>query len=120
MQELPDSISKAQIDNIISSVGEEIAESLLEEVFQFFSEDSAVSIKKFNQYFDQGDLVQLQKTAHHLKGAAMNLGMDSISSICIKLEKFSGDLPCPKVRVLLDDLFGQLEIVNEWISTAFQ
>lgn len=120
MQALPDYISRGQIDNIISSVGEEIADALLEEVFQIFSEDSAVSIKEFDQYFDQGDLVSFKKTAHHLKGASINLGMEEIGSICVQLENYSGEFPTPEIRVLLDSLFEKLKTLNTWISTAFQ
>lgn len=119
MQELPDYISKIQIDNIINSVGEDIADSLLQEIFQVFAEDSLVSINKFNQYFEQGDLESLKKTAHHLKGASMNLGLDAIASICLKLENHSNDLPSSEVRSLLDDLFEKLTILNCWIATAF-
>ncbi|MCO4781244.1 MAG: Hpt domain-containing protein [Candidatus Cloacimonetes bacterium] len=119
MKELPDYISRGQIDNIISSVGEEIADTLLEEVFQIFSEDSRTSIEKFNQFFDQGDLMAFQKTAHHLKGAAINLGLDEVGSICMQFENYTGELPSSEIRVVLDDLINKLRVLNEWISTAF-
>ena len=81
MQNLPEYISKSQIDNIIDSVGEDVAEAILDEIFHVFSEDSLSTLNSLEKAYDQASSDDLNKAAHHLKGAAINLGLNEIFSI---------------------------------------
>ncbi|MCJ8345141.1 Hpt domain-containing protein [bacterium] len=119
MKNLPDFISEDQINNIIDSVGEDIAHELLKEVFAVYSEDALVIMKRFEDSIHDKDLQEFHKVAHHLKGASSNLGLNEIAALCQFLEKYTGAFPSSEITTSIQDLTLKFDALNVWIAEAF-
>ncbi|PCJ17914.1 MAG: hypothetical protein COB02_12670 [Candidatus Cloacimonadota bacterium] len=76
-------------------------------------------INRLNKACESSDPIELGKAAHHLKGASLNLGLNEISAICLKLENSSKNLSKDEIKSFIQDLSNKLEVFNQWAKTAF-
>lgn len=64
---------------------------ILEEEFpalvSTYVQDSAVRVKDMQDAFVRGDMEALRKSAHSLKGASANLGLELLTDLCRELEE---------------------------------
>jgi len=82
-------------------------EELTRTIVSAFSNDIATQIDKLEQFIDAGDLQEMERKAHTIKGAAANVGAHVLQEIAFALEKagntgnidgVEGDLEKLKIR----------------------
>ena len=71
------------------------------------------NIKKIEKALNTGDLKELERAAHSLKGAAAQFGAVTLSAIAEKLEQFAEDADIEKAK----NLFSQLKTAREKVES---
>jgi two-component system sensor histidine kinase/response regulator len=80
-------------------------QEFLRELLEIFRQDGRANLEKARSQMAQGDLSELSRTAHTLKGMLKNLAMGSAAKTAAALEKAAGDAQTEQSQELL----GQLE-----------
>ena len=60
--------------------------SFLKELVDLFSHDSETSLKELNDSLREGDLVNVRKVAHRLKGSALSIGANRLAALASEIE----------------------------------
>ncbi|MDZ4818444.1 MAG: response regulator, partial [Planctomycetota bacterium] len=89
--------------------------ALLQQIFNSFHEDSVERILTLRRAVEVGDAVSVNKVAHALNGAALNVGAQSMANISARLEAMaSADLPDGALK-LIEQLQVEFARVTEEI-----
>jgi HPt (histidine-containing phosphotransfer) domain-containing protein len=90
-------------------------EELLQEVIELFLEDMPKQVSLLQQHLDAGNVEEMGRTAHGVKGAAANIGAERVREAALLIEEAGkvGDLSLgvdlvAALRVDLEELAAQL------------
>ena len=64
-----------------------------------------------------GDAEAVREQAHFLKGNALNLGADRLSTLCERLQREARKAGSPELRALVRRLPGEADHFRQWITT---
>jgi HPt (histidine-containing phosphotransfer) domain-containing protein len=102
---------KKQILNYLSqSFGIEGEDAL--ELYNSFVTTLAENMGKFDTLMENGDFEELTRTAHTVKGCAMNSGHQEMAEVALQMEmsaKNKDVTKCKNLSLKLKDLFSMLE-----------
>jgi HPt (histidine-containing phosphotransfer) domain-containing protein len=102
---------KSQILNYLSqSFGIEGEDAL--ELYNSFIATLADNMGKFDALMENGNYEELTRTAHTVKGCAMNSGHEEMAEIALQMEmaaKNKDRTMCRELSAKLKDLFSMLE-----------
>lgn len=60
--------------------------SFLKELVDLFSHDSETSLNELQDSLREGDLVNVKKVAHRLKGSALSIGANRLAALASEIE----------------------------------
>jgi HPt (histidine-containing phosphotransfer) domain-containing protein len=78
-------------------------ETLLADLTTLFANDSSARCDRLRAACANGDIEQIRKIAHALKGAALNMGAKHVVSLCSQLEA-ADNLHADEVRSCVDEI----------------
>jgi CheY-like chemotaxis protein len=88
------------------------APSLLKRVISLFLESSPGYLETIYKSAHSNELATLREAAHSLKSSSANLGANTMSEICLKLENLARDEKIDEAKALLDELGDEYERVK--------
>lgn len=93
----------------VLSITEEIARSLLQHFFSFLDG----SLQEFRANIEARNWSGVREIAHKIKGAAANLRIDGIASLCREAESLSqGNLTVDNIKVM-NDIIGRIASLGD-------
>jgi HPt (histidine-containing phosphotransfer) domain-containing protein len=78
-------------------------ETLLADLTAMFAHDSAARCDRMRDACDAGDIDQIRKIAHAMKGAALNMGAKRVVACCVLLES-AKDMDREALSRCIDDV----------------
>lgn len=72
--------------NVIEGLKEIGDQEFLTEIIELFLAQSAVIVQDIKGFYSKSDATGLARAAHKLKGSCLNLGAQSLGSICQQIE----------------------------------
>jgi CheY-like chemotaxis protein len=87
-------------------------EEIFREIVQAFLEDAPLQMEKLKQALQEGNVVVVERQAHLLKGAAMNMGGKELQTVAWEMEVVAKDGDLSRARSLvekLDPVFARLK-----------
>lgn len=81
----------SEMEQELGRLGEALGTAEAREILELFLEDSGPRLETLSRAVDDNDPVVARREAHSLKGAAGNLGAESISRVCAELEQELGE-----------------------------
>ena len=101
---MPSEINMAVIEELLS-LTDDGDKSLLTDLIQMFLEDSPSKLAMIRAGLTSGDVEQIEKAAHSMKGSAGNLGATNVQEICDRLQHVSrGSMPETEISMLVQQL----------------
>lgn len=100
--------------NIISGLKElGDDDSFFREIIDLYVEQYPDLLEKIKLSYSEGDLINISKSAHALKGASLNIGAKKLAEICLKIETISSFENTSSIEELISDLQDIYEISIE-------
>jgi two-component system, sensor histidine kinase and response regulator len=96
--------------NLWERLGED--EGIFQEIIKTFLEDTPLQIQKLRDALKQGDFLRLERQAHLIKGAAMNMGGKRLQAVSFEIEVAGKNGDLSKAHLLMEKLaqeYDQLE-----------
>lgn len=89
----------------------------VEELIRFFIDDYPKQLEKLTEYIQEGNLKDMEKTVHHLKGNVLNFGWGNAYKQACELEKIarSGAAEPDKAMNLLEKLQEELKQLDKYL-----
>ncbi len=91
-------------------------EELFKEIVKTFLDDAPLQIEKLKQALNEEDLNQLEKQAHTLKGAAMNIGGKALQPVAYALEIAGKNSDLNRARPLVQELDKEFESLKKALT----
>ncbi|MDH3284729.1 MAG: Hpt domain-containing protein [Acidobacteriota bacterium] len=85
------------------------------ELLQMFAEEASSQVERLGKAVESGDLQQVVRIAHCLKGAASNLAAGPVSEAALELETAARDRGGDEIAPLARRLEEQLEVLYAFI-----
>jgi HPt (histidine-containing phosphotransfer) domain-containing protein len=96
--------------NLWERLGED--EEIFREIIKTFLEDTPLQIQKLRDALEQGDSLRLERQAHLIKGAAMNMGGKRLQAVSFEIEVAGKNGDLSQAHLLMEKLaqeYDQLE-----------
>lgn len=74
------------------------------ELLQTFVEDAQQRLQALADAVNQGNLEQIKRDAHHLKGASGNVGISAMQTVAAQLEQSTTPETLPQAKTLVEEL----------------
>ena len=103
---------------------QELAENLglevdeYRELIDLFVDTGANDFKNIQEGMANSDLDQVMRSAHTIKGAAANLGLDEVSKTAGVIEKNAGENVAEGLEPVIDTLKTQFEAIEAFVNKA--
>jgi two-component system sensor histidine kinase/response regulator len=92
-------------------------EQLFTEIVKAFLEDAPLQLEKLKQALQEGNSVGVERQAHLLKGAAMNMGGKEMQTVAWEMEVAAKDADLSRAQSLVEKLDPAFERLKEVLST---
>jgi HPt (histidine-containing phosphotransfer) domain-containing protein len=89
---------------------------LLTELGQLFLEDYPIQMTELRKAIDRGDVCQLERTAHSLKGALGTIAASNARTLANELELMGHTARLDKAAIILQQLTAELERLTAFLS----
>jgi signal transduction histidine kinase/CheY-like chemotaxis protein len=86
------------------------------ELLEIFVEDTQNQLDAAKIAFDNGDIEQLSRFAHHIKGSSANVGLCGIQETATMLEEQANQQQIAQIKILLAQITEMLEYVNLFLA----
>jgi len=88
-------------------------EEIFREIVKTFMEEAPLQVQKLKEVLQEGEALSVERQAHLLKGAAMNMGAKVLQAVALEVEMAgrAGDLS--RARALAERLDQEFEKLNE-------
>ena len=93
---------------------------LLEDIVQFYFQDSPGLLQQIERSISARDSAQLERAAHSLKGLAANFGAASVVETTASLEGFGRESQFDEAPALLEMLQARIAVLNRELSAQFK
>ncbi len=84
-------------------------DSFFQEIINLYAEQYPELLERIKSSHSAGDLENLSKSAHALKGASLNIGAKKLAEVCLAIEKNSAE----GIKEGYDDLILRVEVLYE-------
>lgn len=74
------------------------------ELLQAFVEDAQERLKALADAVNQGNIEQIKRDAHHLKGASGNVGISAMQTVAAQLEQSTSPDTLAQAKTLVEEL----------------
>jgi two-component system sensor histidine kinase/response regulator len=91
-------------------------EEIFREIVQAFLEDTPLQMEKLKQALQEGNIVGVERQAHLLKGAAMNMGGKEMQTVAWEMEVVARDGDLSRARSLVEKLDPAFERLKGALS----
>jgi CheY-like chemotaxis protein len=91
-------------------------EELFKEIVKTFLDDVPLQIEKMKQALREENLNQLEKQAHALKGAAMNIGGNALQTVAFALEVSGKNLDLNRAGPLVQNIDKEFESLKKALT----
>lgn len=95
---------------MLDTLRDEVGEDVVEELVELFETESRTRLEAIDGFLRIGDRASLSAAAHSMKGSALNLGAETLASLCARLEKTDDDAEVqrlvPEVRAEFERIRG--------------
>jgi two-component system sensor histidine kinase/response regulator len=91
-------------------------EQIFKEIVEAFLEDAPLQMEKLKRALEEGNSGEMERQAHLLKGAAMNMGGKEMQTVAWKMEVAAKDGDLSRVRSLAEELVSAFERLKEALS----
>ena len=91
-------------------------EEIFKEVIATFLEDAPHQLEKLKKALQEGDATRVERQAHLLKGAALNIGGNGLQTAALELEVDGKDGDLNKAQSLVVNLDQEFEKLKEVLA----
>ncbi len=99
-------------------------EAIMEEEFPILLEtylrESATQRDRISEAWAAGNLEDLRRGAHSLKGGSGNIGAEQLAALCAELERQAREACVDEVADTLARVTGELEAVQAEVASLYQ
>ncbi len=88
-------------------------EELFQEILKTFLSDAPLQVARLKQALKEENPSQLEKQAHALKGAAMNIGGNALQNVAFSLEVPGKNLDLNQARPLVQELDKEFSVLKK-------
>ncbi len=82
---------------------------LVNEIIDMFKSDTARRLLLMREALAQMDPARVGQQAHAIKGSAIQVGADSLASLCQRIETEAPARPCPELEILVTQAEADFE-----------
>ncbi len=104
--------------NHLSDDTEDEYTDIVGEILQMFLAETPLRIESANEALSSGNLEEVQRSAHSLRGASANLGADRLAELCGILEDFAGTGDTGEADRVLREIRGEFERVHQIVVAS--
>jgi HPt (histidine-containing phosphotransfer) domain-containing protein/anti-sigma regulatory factor (Ser/Thr protein kinase) len=90
--------------------------ALMMELGQLFLEDYPIQMTELRKAIDRGDVCQLERTAHSLKGTLGTIAASNARTLAYELERMGHTARLDKAAIILQQLTAELERLTAFLS----
>ncbi len=103
-----------ELEHAAESIG--ISVEVYKRLCRTFIDESEKDLLKLESCINRGRTVEVEETAHHIKGAAINLDFSRLSAAALEIESGSGNLSQVELRNLFKNLEMEFNKIKTWYS----
>ncbi len=86
------------------------------ELIDLFAMTGTADFDKIRTAMDQGDSDGIMRSAHTIKGASANLGLEEVSETARYIELHAGDHPSDELRQAVQTLKTQIDAITSFAA----